>query len=155
MLLHKFLKPTLIPIRTHVGYLPFEGRIPNNKTPAALFKSQLKAINLKPVKRIAFKVDPIHARSASIRQLMTLMSHEKVKRTGLKTVFKYDFVSDRSEPTVSITFHDNDHELLFKTAYLSEFDIIYEMNKVVLPLVKEEVVNVSKKAGGSAGKKKK
>ena len=38
-------------------------------------------------------------------------------------------------------------------AYLTEHEAIYQMNKIVLPLVKEDVVNVeSKQSKGAAGK---
>ena len=87
------------------------------------------------------------------------MSHERVTRTGPKTAFKFDFVSDRSEPEIKLTFlDDNDLNVLIKTANLSMFDIIFEMNKIVLPLVKEETVSTSvagkpKKASGGGGGK--
>lgn len=132
---------SVVPVRTHFGYLPFEGRYPNDKTEKYIQRQQIKAINLKPVKRVVFNVDPLHPRSSSIRRLMTLMSSEKITKTGPKTAFKYDF-SKKGEPEVTLTFHDNDSKALFKMAYLTEHDMIYEMNKIVLPLVKEESVSV-------------
>ena len=98
---------SVVPSRSHYGYLPYEGRFPNNKTENYVNKEQIKAINLKPVKRIQFQVDPLHPRSGSIRQLMTLITNEKVSRTGPKTAITHKFVSDRSEPTVTLTFHDD------------------------------------------------
>ena len=98
---------SVVPSRNHYGYLPHEGRFPNNKTENYVNKEQIKAINLKPVKRIQFQVDPLHPRSGSIRQLMTLITNEKVSRTGPKTAITHKFVSDRSEPTVTLTFHDD------------------------------------------------
>lgn len=145
---------SVVPSRTHYGYLPFEGRVPNDKTEEYQQRAQIKAINLKPVKRIQFQVDPLHPRSSSIRQMMTLLTDEKVTKTGPKTAINHKFVSDRSEPTVTLTFHD-DPELkaVFKMAYLTEHEAIYQMNKIVLPLVKEDVVNVeSKQSKGAAGK---
>jgi len=148
---------SIVPSRSHYGYLPYEGRVPNDKNPAYIHRGQIKAINLKPVKRIQFHVDPLHRRSGSIRQLMTILSNEKVSRTGPKTALNYKFVSDRSEPTVTLTFHD-DPELkaVFNMSYLTEHEMIYQMNKIVLPLVKEEVVVVeqSKGAAKSGGGKK-
>ena len=98
---------SVVPSRSHYGYLPHEGRFPNNKTENYVNKEQIKAINLKPVKRIQFQVDPLHPRSGSIRQLMTLITDEKVSRTGPKTAITHKFVSDRSEPTVTLTFHED------------------------------------------------
>ena len=141
--------------RSHVGYLPFEGRFPNITNATAVAKAQIKAINFKPVKRVVFKVDPLHRKSASIRNLMTIVSDEKVSKTGLKTIFKYNFVSDRCDPTLTLTFHDNDTKVVFETANLTDHEVIYEMNKIVLPLVKEEVVKVADAAAaGQSGKKK-
>ena len=150
-----------IPVRNHRGYLPFQGRLPTLENEEAKLRLQVQAINLKPVKRVHFKVDPLHPKSHTIRQTMSLMSHERITRTGPKTAFKFDFVSDRSEPEIKLTFlDDQDLNLLIKTANLSMFDIIYEMNKIVLPLVKEETVSTSaagkpKKASGGGGKGKK
>ena len=56
---------------------------------------------------IQFQVDPLHRRSSSIRQLMTIISDEKASRTGPKTAINYKYVSDRSEPKVTLTFHDD------------------------------------------------
>ena len=147
--------------RTHVGYLPFEGRIPSNTTEKALNLQQTKLINLKPVKRMIFKCDPVHPKSASIRRLMTTISEEKVVKTGPKTAIKYDFVTDRSTPSLTLTFHDNDTTVIFKMAEMTEHEVIYEVNQIVLPLIKAEKETASKKeigkkpAGGGGGKKKK
>jgi len=148
---------SVVPSRNHFGYLPFEGRVPNDRTEAYQQRAQIKAINLKPVKRMQFQVDPLHRRSSSIRQLMTIISDEKITRTGPKTAINYKFVSDRSEPKVTLTFHD-DAELkaVINMAYLTEHEAIYHMNKLVLPLVKDETANVeqSKGAKKAAGSKK-
>ena len=60
---------TYIPSRNHKGYLPFEGRVPNLDTEEGKLILQTKALNFKPVKRIHFKVDPLHPRASSIRQV--------------------------------------------------------------------------------------
>ena len=166
-----------VPSRTHFGYLPFEGRIPNDKTPVYVQKAQVKAINLKPVKRIHFKVDPIHPRSGSIRkvhipnksyrllvtikcnaflllfQLMTIISNEKVTKTGPKTTFKYEFVSDRSEPTMTLSFLEDERKAIFEMAFLTEHEAVYEMNKIVLPLVKDDTLTAPLETKGGKSKK--
>ena len=108
--------------------MPHEGRFPNNKTENYVNKEQIKAINLKPVKRIQFQVDPLHPRSGSIRQLMTLITDEKVSRTGPKTAITHKFVSDRSEPTVTLTFHD-DAELKVSYFFFSLIFFFKILNK--------------------------
>ena len=86
-------------------------------------------------------------------QVMTIISNEKVTRTGPKTVFKYDFISDRSEPQINISFLEEDLKLEFKTSYLTVLDILYEMNKYVLPFVKEDLVeDTTGKPAGKGGK---
>lgn len=141
---------SIVPSRSHYGYLPHEGRFPNNKTENYVNKAQIKAINLKPVKRIQFQVDPLHPRSGSIRQLMTLITDEKVSRTGPKTAITHKFVSDRSDPTVTLTFHeDAELKAVFNMSYLTEHEAVYQMNKIVLPLVKAEVVSVEKSKGSA------
>ena len=89
---------------------------------------------------------------------MSIISNDKIVRTGPKTVFKYDFISDRSEPEINLTFLDDDLKVQFKTSYLSVYEIIYEMNKIVLPLVKEDTAQTlssGKPAGKGKGKGKK
>ena len=133
------------PVRTHFGYLPYEGRFPNDKTEKAINRIEIKKINLKPVKRMLFTCDPCHPKSNSIRRLMTTISTEKIVKTGPKTVFKYNFVTDRSLPSLTLTFHDNEKTVVFKTAELTEHEVIAEMNKIVLPLIKDEKDMVVKK----------
>jgi hypothetical protein len=117
------------------------------------FHFQVLAINLKPVKRIHFKVDPLHPNSHSNRQFMQQLTNKYVKRTSAKTAFKYDFLSDRSEPSITFTFHDDERTVVFQTANLTNHEIIYEMNKITLPLVKEDKVATGTK-GAKAAKKK-
>lgn len=118
---------------------------------------QLKLANLKPVKRIHYRLDPMHSKVNSVRRVMHYLSTEKARSTGPKTAFKYDFVSDRSEPTITLTFHDDDQlKVTFKTANLTDYEIVYEMNKIVLPRVKEEKAVVMQTKGSTKlGKKKK
>ena len=80
---------------------------------------------------------------------MTTISEEKVVKTGPKTAIKYDFVTDRSAPLVTLTFHDNDASVIFKMAEMTEHEVICEMNKIVLPLVKAESESASKKDIGN------
>ena len=73
---------TTVPSRNHRGYLPFEGRIPNIESEEKQLKLQTKAINLKPVKRIHFKVDPLHHRARSIRQVNFRIGSKMFKGRG-------------------------------------------------------------------------
>ena len=40
-----------VPYRTHVGYMPFEGRIAPRNTPTHILNQELLNVNLKPVTR--------------------------------------------------------------------------------------------------------
>jgi hypothetical protein len=84
---------------------------------------------------------------------MQQLTNKYVKRTSAKTAFKYDFLSDRSEPSITFTFHDDERTVVFQTANLTNHEIIYEMNKITLPLVKEDKVATGTK-GAKAAKKK-
>ncbi len=140
---------TAAPSRSHVGYMPFFGRVPNKDLPMLKHFDQLKLVNLKPVKRVHYKVDPLHPKANSIREVMIQLSADRIRKTGVKTAYKYDFVSDRSEPVIELKFHDDDRVLEFSTANLTSPEIIYELNKFVLPLVKEETVVATKTKGST------
>ena len=86
---------------------------------------------------------------------MTILSREEIVKTGPKTAFKFEFLSDRRDPSMTLTFHDNDTSAIFEMANLTENEAIYGMNKIVLPLVKEEVVVEMKDKSGAGAKGKK
>ena len=84
---------------------------------------------------------------------MTIISNEKVTKTGPKTTFKYEFVSDRSEPTMTLSFLEDERKAIFEMAFLTEHEAVYEMNKIVLPLVKDDTLTAPLETKGGKSKK--
>jgi len=157
-----YVVPICIPVRTHFGYLPAQGRLHPWDTEEHRIARQIKLVNLKPVKRLQFTFDPFNPQVKSIRHILFHFSSEKIRATNPKCVYKTDIVSDRSEPTLKVLLDDNDDNLgsiVFKTANLKPEDVLTKFNEMVLPLVKVEVeedrTTKGAKKGGAASKKKK
>lgn len=145
-----------VPFRSHVGYMPFEGPIVPRNTPSHLLNREVLNVNLKPVTRIHFKWDPFHPKVKSVRDLMFLMSAERIRATNPKCTFKTEAVNDRAEATLRVALEDG-RNLVFKLGHLNALDVISILNKHVLPMVKIEKETVLESKGSkmaSAGKKK-
>ena len=149
------------PVRTHTGYIPFEGRVPNFDNPQIEFYLKTRLINLQPVKKITFKFDPFTKNCAGVRDMIAVMASERVRRTNPKCGFKTDVVDDGSEPTMRVEL-GGDHEgkkILFEAGLLSSHDILEQFNRIVLPLVKDETETATQSKGekmrkaGNTGKK--
>ena len=127
-------------VRTHTGYIPFEGRLPNIDNPQRDFYLKTRLINLQPVKKVTFKFDPFTKNCCGVRDMIAVMSTEKVRRTNPKCAFKNDVVDDGSEPTMKVELGgDNDGKrIVFEAGLLSSHEILEHFNRLVLPLVKEE-----------------
>ena len=157
------LKPVIatVPVRTHTGYIPFEGRVPNIDNPQMEFYLKTRLINLQPVKKITFKFDPFTKNCAGVRDMIAVMGSEKVRMTNPKCGFKTDVVDDGSEPTIRVELGgDNDgKKIVFEAGLLSSHEILEQFNRIVLPLVKEETGAVVQSKGekmrtaGKSGKK--
>lgn len=130
----------VVPDRRHSGYIPFTGRLGPAATEESLFIRQMGLVDLKPVKKMTFTFDPIRKDVRSLRQWMHHMTAEKRKKTNVKCIFRFEVVSDRSEPTVKVELNEAEGggTILFKSANLSQLELVSEFNKMVLPLVKEE-----------------
>lgn len=128
------------PVRHHTGYIPFEGRHgPDRNCMDRKVVDQTKALNLQPVAKIQFTFDPIREDVMSIRHFMFITSFPKVRKTNPRVIYKTSVVSDRSEPEIKVELVDDGPKIVFKPSRLSVLDILYEFNKIVLPLVKDEV----------------
>merc|ERR1739848_685820 len=111
--------PIAFQVRGHVGYLPADGRLHPWDTEEARTQKQIKRLNLKPVKRMHFSLDPFHPSAKSMRHLLYHFSSEKVRGTNPKCVYKTDILSDRSKPTINVHLDDSIDDLCritFKTA---------------------------------------
>jgi len=149
--------PTLVPVRTHLGYIPFEGPLRPYPTNAKKFHGALKIVNLQPVNKITYSFDPFTNDHHSLRNFMYFFNGKKVKATNLKTIVKTSILDDRSSPNVKFDLNDG-RQLEIKTGRLTELEIATIVNNYVLPLVKEveEVVTETKasKGAGKGGAKK-
>lgn len=141
------------PRRCHSGYIPFSGRFDVRENDETRLHLHIKSLNLKPVSKIHFQFDPFRKEIRSLRDLMVFLSYPKVRNTNGKCVYKTDVLSDRSDPRISIKLQTG-HKLVFNTKNLSTLEILFHINKFVLPLVKEEdeslkvVTKASKKMAG-------
>jgi topoisomerase IA-like protein len=146
----------VVPARTHTGYIPFEGKLPNIDTPRKRFFIQCKLVNLKPCKKITYTFDPFLKSSAGVRDMMHVLSVEKVRKTNPKCMFKTDVVDDRSEPTVKVELGgDNDgKKVVFKAGLLNNYEILSEFNRILLPMVTEDVKVVTQSKGEKMRKKR-
>lgn len=151
-------------LRSHSGYIPFEGKLGAIDNELTRTIRNFKLLNLSPVKRVHFKMDPMRYEDVkSIREVMWYLSKPKVRATNVKCVFKNEILGDRSPPVIILTLNQDDKKIEFYTEKLSTLDIAYEMNKHVLPLVEvKEADNLTSKqskkaaaAGLDSGKKKK
>lgn len=155
------LKPTIaiatVPVRSHTGYIPFEGRVPNIDNPQVDFYLKTRLINLQPVKKVTFKFDPFTKNCAGVRDMIAVMGSEKVRKTNPKCGFKTDIVDDGSEPTMKVELGgDNDGKrIVFEAGLLSSHEILEQFNRIVLPLVQDEQEAVQSKGEKmrKAGKK--
>jgi len=151
----------IVPNRTHLGYIPRQGRSKQYDDPWSRTKLQLIKVNMKPVKRVHYTFDPFHPRVDSIRHVIHHYSCERIQKSNPKCIFKTEVVCNRSEPTLKVEL-DEGNSLLFKTAHLTVEEIVTMINDYVLPRVKEETAVVTESKGakttakkGKAGGKKK
>ena len=105
-----FLKrstPLVMSVRTHLGYIPFEGR-PHSYTMSnaeKFFIEQRKA-NLQPVKKVTYTFDPMTSNWNSLRNFMYYWQMKKVKATNVKMLTKTEILDDRSDPKILFDLHD-------------------------------------------------
>lgn len=148
--------PVLVSSRTHLGYIPFEGRLGKQLSNDEAFYVEVRKMNIQPVKKATFSFDPIREDYQSIRNFMYFFHKPKVLDTNPKIIIKKDLVDDRSEPVLTLELADG-RTLDIKTSKLTELEILRVMNYFVLPLVSEEKVMETKsaKGAGSSAKGKK
>ena len=141
-------------VRTHVGYMPFEGPFKPADTERQRLSDAILSVNLKPITRIKYTWDPMHPRVQSVRKVMFYLSSEKVRNTNPAVFAKTEVVNDRSEPMAQYDLVDG-RRLVFKTAYLTPLEVIGTINKYALPLVKEDKAPAAESKGaGKIGKKR-
>lgn len=153
-LLRPSAPPTLSSVRTHLGYIPFEGRIGRKLSNKELFLHELKKANIQPVKKVTYSFDPIRSDYQSIRNFMFFWNKPKVLETNIKLLVKTEILDNRREPVISFELNDG-RTLEVRTSALTELEIARVVNHYLLPLVKEEEAAVETKASkqGKKGRK--
>jgi len=92
--------------------------------------SNLKKIQLKPVKRLLFQFDPWHQQTRSIRDFLTHITGPKLRDTNPRCGVKTEILSNREEPQVIVSF-ENGKSIIFKTALLTELEIVEHLNRYI------------------------
>lgn len=142
-------------VRTHLGYIPYEGRRATQMNNMIQFTLELKKANLQPVKKVTYTFDPMTSNCHSLRNFMFFWNTKKVRRTNVKMLQSTKIVDDRSEPTVVMNLNDG-RDLEIRTGHLTELEIATVVNTYLLPLVKEEekaMLTKAEKGAGQGGKK--
>jgi len=143
----------VVPNRTHLGYIARQGPSTKLDNPWDRTRYQLIKVNMKPVKRVHYTFDPFHPKVDSIRKVIHRFSCERIQKSNPKCFYKTEVVCDRSEPTMKIEL-DEGNSLLFKTANLSEEEIVTMINDYVLPRVKADAPVVTESKGAKQSKSK-
>ncbi|XP_020279328.1 39S ribosomal protein L53, mitochondrial [Pseudomyrmex gracilis] len=125
--------------------LPFSGILIRSPTLVDLASTQVKLINLKPVKRIIVRFDPFHENVTETRRFLTILTYPKVVKTNPYCVLKTDVVCDRSEPTITFNLQ-SDEKVILKTANLSCLNILELYNKHITSLVPPDPLELEIKA---------
>ncbi len=126
------------PVRGHTGYIDFQGRLGNRDDRKVRLQQQTGLLNLEPVKRVAFRLDPFAPDAQGIRTFMWAISKQKTRATNPKCVVKTEIVSDGSPQQIKFEFNDalERKPVLFKAGTMDGLEMLFEFNKLVLPLVK-------------------
>jgi len=147
--------PLLASVRTHLGYIPFEGRTATPPNDIVKFTLELKKANMQAVTKATYTFDPMTENCHSLRNFMFFWNTKKIRRTNLKLANKVSVVDDRSEPTILMNLNDG-RDLEIRCGNLTELEIATVVNHYLLPLVKEEekaTLTKSEKGAGQGGKK--
>ena len=115
----KTVTPLVMSVRTHLGYIPFEGRMGGHvlSNPEKFFIEHKKA-NLQPVKKVTYSFDPMTNNCKSLRHFMFFWSSKKVKATNGKLLTKTEIVDNRSDPKILFELNDGrDLEVSFSGNY--------------------------------------
>ena len=106
-MLLKTVSPMVMSVRTHLGYIPFEGRLGADRmNNAQKFYLEHKKANMQPVKKVTYTFDPMTPNVQSLRSIMFFWQTKKVKATNVKLITKTEIVDDRREPKILYDLND-------------------------------------------------
>lgn len=72
---------------------------------------------LKFIKRLEVKFNPLHKNAHNIREFYTAATNKKIIRSNPNCLFKPTIVGDNSDPLVTVQYID-DHKLVINSKYL-------------------------------------
>jgi len=155
-MLLKTCSPLKTLVRTHLGYIPFEGRLGPQLNNMQKFVIEHKKANVQPVNKVTYTFDPMQENHHSLRNFMFMWNSKKVKATNVKLIVKTEIVDDRRDPKITYDLNDG-RQLEIRTGNLTELEIATIVNSYLLPLVTEVEITetVSKGAAAKAGGSKK
>lgn len=96
-------------VRTHLGYIPFEGRLGPQLNNNQKFLLEQKKANLQPVTKVTYTFDPMKENYHSLRNFMFFWNTKKVKATNIKLITQTKIVDDRSDPKIIFELNDGRH----------------------------------------------
>ena len=105
-MLLKTVRPMVMSVRTHLGYIPFEGRMGGQLDNCGKFLLEHKRANMQPVKKVTYTFDPMTSNWNSLRNFMFYWQTKKVKATNVKLMTKTEILDDRSDPRVLFDLND-------------------------------------------------
>ena len=105
-MLLKTVSPMVMSVRTHLGYIPFEGRLGGQLSNCGKFLLEHKRANLQPVKKVTYTFDPMTSNCDSMRSFMFYWQTKKVRATNVKLITKTEVLDDRSDPRILFDLQD-------------------------------------------------
>lgn len=137
------------------GYIGFEGTLGEIDNERNRLVKQRKLVNLQPVKKIQISFDPFLPCVAGARETAHALSYGYIRKSNPKCIVRTEIKSDGSEPVMKVTLVDDHKPITFKLANLTASETLYQFNRLVLPLVKEEVPETVSTKGAKLIKGKK
>ncbi|PSN44290.1 hypothetical protein C0J52_12960 [Blattella germanica] len=114
--------------------VPFSGTIRRSTGISSAIAKQLKKVNLKPIKRVVFKFDPFRENVTETRNFLCNLTCATVQQTNLNCKVKTEILCDRADPSVTFLL-DNDETIIFKSANLTNLELLQLYNKHITSLV--------------------
>ncbi|XP_064652882.1 large ribosomal subunit protein mL53-like [Lineus longissimus] len=93
------------------------------RVPVQILYRQMKNFHLRGVNKVKLSFDPFHESVNSVRQMVFLMSADRVQMSNDNCKIKTEILSNMSEPQIDVDFTDG-RKAIIKTANLSTLEIL-------------------------------
>ncbi|CAH0405293.1 unnamed protein product [Chilo suppressalis] len=142
--------------------IPYSGTVQRSLGVVSAIGKQLKAVNLKPARRITVRFDPFGDNVTHTRNFLHYISSPKISLTNPNCTLKTEVVCDRSEPAIEIKLLPAIAEstkvktVVLRSGNLTCLEILQLINKHVSSLapVDQPASTVQTKLEKKKGKKK-